>query len=711
MSDLVQYSSRSGVGVIRIENPPVNALSRGVPEGILESLKAAEADSSVSAIVLIGGGRTFIAGADIHDFERTVAGQAPLPELHPLLAAIEDSRKPVVMAIHGTALGGGLEVAMAGHYRVATPDAQVGQPEVKLGLIPGAGGTQRLPRLAGVPLAAEMCALGDPLGAPRALEAGIVDRIVEGDLLEGAMAFAREAARNGTHTKTSERRAKLGTRESNAGALAALREQCRAKRRNLEAPLAAIDAVEIAIDTPFEEGLRKEGEIFRQCLYSHQSKGLIHAFFGERAVAKIPGISKDTPVYPIRTAAVAGAGTMGGGIAMAFANAGIPVRLKDTGQEALERGMAAVRRNYEASVERGRLTADAVNQRLALIRPQLTWDGFEQADIVVEAVFESLALKKQVFAELDRIAKPECVLATNTSTLDIDEIGAATSRPGMVIGTHFFSPANVMRLVEVVRGKATRDEVIATAMALAKTLKKVGVLVRNGFGFVGNRMMFPYMYEAQFLAEEGAAPERVDRVLTDFGMAMGIFAVDDMAGLDVAWRVRQEFRHLEKPGARRPWAADKLCEMGRFGQKTGRGWFRYDGGRKPLPDPETAALLGEVAREHGIPQREFTDQEILERCLYGMVNEGTRVLADGTAMRAVDIDVIYLTGYGFPAYRGGPMFWADAVGLRKIYDRIREFHRQHGERWAPAPLLERLAVEGKSFAGWDAERERVRAGT
>jgi 3-hydroxyacyl-CoA dehydrogenase len=694
MADLVQYTRTDKVGVITIQNPPVNALSTGVPEGIQRALATALDDPEVRAIVLTGSGRTFIAGADIHGFQRMVRGEASMPPLHPLLFALEDSAKPVVMAIHGTALGGGLEVAMAGHYRVATPDAQVGQPEVKLGLIPGAGGTQRLPRLAGVPLAARMCALGEPISAQAALDAGIVDRIIDGDLLTGALAFAQQVA-GAPYRKTRDRSEKLGTRESSTAALAALRDECRKTRRNLHAPLAAIDAVEIAIDAPFEEGCRKEGEIFLRCLYSMESKSLIHAFFAERAVAKIPGIGKETPVYPIRTAAIVGAGTMGGGIAMAFANAGIPVRLKETDPAALERGMATIQRNYQNSVKRGRFTADVMNQRLALITPQLTWDGFGQAGIIIEAVFESLAVKRQVFSEIDGIAKPDCVLATNTSTLDIDAIASATARPQMVIGTHFFSPANVMRLLEVVRGKATSDEVIATVMALAKTLKKTGVLVRNGFGFVGNRMMFPYMYEAQILAEEGAAPERIDRVLTDFGMAMGIFAVDDMAGIDVAWRVRQEFPQLHGSGG--PLTADKLYALGRYGQKTGRGWFKYGEDRKPVPDPEVAELLRESARERGIAQREIPDDEILERCLYALVNEGARVLEDGTALRALDIDVIYMTGYGFPAYRGGPMFWADTVGLDKIHDRIVEFERRHGPRWSPAPLLTRLAQEGKTF--------------
>jgi len=690
MGELVLYEIRGSVAVITIENPPVNALSTGVPEGIQAGIDAAAKNPAVRAVVVIGGGRTFIAGADIKDFERAVKGGAGLPSLYPLLLAIEDCPKPVVMAIHGTAFGGGLEVAMAGHYRVAAPDAQVGQPETKLGIIPGAGGTQRLPRLAGVEKAAEMCAFGEPISARDALAAGIVDQIIEGDLLTGALAFAEQA---GPGKRTRERAVPPYKPE----ALAALREQCRKTRRNLQAPLVAIDAVEAAAALPFEEGCRRETELFAKCLYSTESQALIHAFFGERTVAKIPGIGKDTAVCPIRAAAIVGAGTMGGGIAMSFANVGIPVRITDSNAAALERGMATIRKNYESSVKRGRLTEAAMKQRLELIAPQSDFVGFENADVIVEAAFESMAVKRQVFAALDGIAKPSCVLASNTSTLDIDAIAEATARPHMVIGLHFFSPANVMRLVEVVRGKATSHEVIATSMALAKTLKKVGVLVRNSFGFVGNRMMFPYMYEAQFVAEEGATPAEIDRVLTNFGMAMGIFAVDDMAGVDVGWRVREEFRHLEKPGARRPVTVDKLYELGRFGQKTGKGWYTYGADRKPTPDPEVIELLRQTAREHSIPQKQFSSEEILERCLYGLVNEGARVLEDGTALRPVDIDIIYLTGYGFPAYRGGPMFWADTVGLKKIHDRIVEFQAEHGERWTPAPLLTRLAKEGKTF--------------
>ena len=524
---LVTFSVHEGVGVIAINNPPVNALSSSVLEGVKTALHALEGNADVGSIVVIGGGRTFVAGADIKEFVEIIAGRGTLPAFHPVLSAIEDCTKPVVMAIHGTALGGGLELAMAGHYRVATPDAQVGQPEVKIGLIPGAGGTQRLPRLAGVTKAAEMCAFGEPVSSRDALKAGIVDKLIDGDLREGAMEFARQA-------RGPRRTRDLPVTPAD---ISGVRKKL---RRNPTAPHAALDAVEAAMTLPFTEGIQREAEIFERCMHSDQCKALIHAFFAERAVAKIPDIPKDTPVYPIRQAGVIGAGTMGGGIAMALANAGIPVRIKDSGA-ALELGLTRVAENYLRSVKSGRLTPGAVAQRMELIKPQTDFEGFDQADIIIEAVFESLALKNHVFAEIDKIAKRDCVLASNTSTLDIDAIAAVTSRPEMVIGTHFFSPANVMRLVEIVRGKATEKPVVATAMALAKKLKKVGVVVRNGFGFVGNRMMFPYMEQAQFLVEEGATPEQVDRALTDFGMAMGPLAVADLSGIDVFWRIQQEF--------------------------------------------------------------------------------------------------------------------------------------------------------------------------
>jgi 3-hydroxyacyl-CoA dehydrogenase len=697
MSNLVEVSKNNGIAVITINNPPVNALSPGVPEGILEAIGTIERDDSIKAAVLIGGGRTFVAGADIKEFGKMTSGNRRRGAgMLPMLLRIEDCRKPIVMAIHGTAFGGGLELAMAGHYRVAMASAQVGQPEVKLGIIPGAAGTQRLPRLAGVAAAVEMCAEGKPVAAEQAMKFGIIDRVIEGDLLTGALAFAAEVASK-TAPKTRERREKLGTAEQNAPIFAAAREAARKKQRNLMAPLAAIEAIEAAVKLPFDEGCAVEQKLFAECLFSDQSKALIHVFFGEREVAKIPDIPKDTPLIPVNSAAVVGAGTMGGGIAMVLASAGISVLIKEADQAALDRGMATIQKNYASSVKRGRFTQQFVDDCLHRIQPTLSFDGFSGVDLVIEAVFEGMALKKEVFKELDRVCKPGAILASNTSTLSIDEIASSTSRPEFVIGTHFFSPANIMRLLEVVRGKATSKEVIATCMQLSKKLGKVAVLVGNCMGFVGNRMFGPYRREAQFLVEEGASVEAVDNALYEFGMAMGPLATGDLAGLDVGWRIRKEYQHLQKPGIRQPFSEDKLCELGRYGQKTGSGWYKYDEQRRPDSDPEVARLIAGWVAEKGIPRREISAEEIVDRCLYALVNEGARILQEGFALRAVDIDIIYINGYGFPAYRGGPMWYADTVGLKKVYERIREFHKQHGETWEPAPLLKHLAEQGKTF--------------
>jgi len=701
MTQPVARTTCDGIAVITIDNPPVNALSPGVPEGMLKALETAERDPSVRAIVIICAGRTFISGADIKELESAARNpESGGPDLHPLLARIEDCAKPVIMAIHGMALGGGLEVAMAGHYRVAVADASLGTPEVNLGIIPGAEGTQRLPRLVGVAAAVEMCVSGKPIKAPQALLMGLIDRVIDGDLLSGAVAYAGEVAGQPVR-KTREKNDRLGSPSENAPIFAAGRAQAAKIRRNQTAPLAALEALEAATTLPFDQGCKKEREIVRRVLASDQAKAMIHIFFAERAVARVPGIPKDTATYPIAKVGIIGAGTMGGGIAMACANAGISVVLKETEQAALDRGVAAIRKNYESSVKKGRFSQAVMDQRMALIHPQLTYEGFDQADLIIEAVFESMPLKKQIFSEIDKIAKPDCVLASNTSTLDIDEIAAATSRPQIVIGLHFFSPAHVMRLVEIVRGKHPSNEVVATSLAIAKKLGKVGVVVGNCRGFVGNRMMLPYMREAQFLAEEGSTPEQVDKALTDFGMAMGIFAVDDMGGIDLAYRVKQEYAYLRKPGERVPLVLDKLYEMGRLGQKRGMGWYRYDESRSPIPDPEVHALIEKTAREAGISRRTITPQEIIERSVYIMINEGARILEEGHAQRAADIDVIYCTGYGFPGYRGGPMWYADTVGLKNVYARVREFQLRYGHLWEPAPLLKKLAEEGRTFADWD----------
>jgi 3-hydroxyacyl-CoA dehydrogenase len=652
---LVSLTKHGSVAVVTIDNPPVNALSPGVPEGIVEQIEAANQDGEVRAVVVIGAGRTFIAGADIKEFGKITSGQRRELTLLPQLLSIENSAKPVVMAIHGTAFGGGLETAMAGHYRVAVASAQVGQPEVKLGIIPGAAGTQRLPRLAGVEKALEMCVTGDPVPAAEAHRAGIVDQIIDGDLLEGAIAFANEIAGD-PPPKTRERNDRL---KCDSAIFDHARQLAAKKYRGQLAQAAAIDAIQAATQMDFEQGCEREAELFRKCLYSSQSKALIHVFFAEREAAKIPGIGKETAVLPIRRAAVVGAGTMGGGIAMNYANAGIPVLLKEATQEALDRGMATIRKNYQNSVNKGRFSQEVMDRRMALITPSLTYDGFETADIVTEAAFENMALKKTVFAELDGIMRDGAILASNTSTLDIDAIAAVTRRPEWVIGHHYFSPANVMRLMELVRGKATGSTVIATSMDLAKKLKKVGVLAGNCFGFIGNRMFAAYRREAQFLAEEGTPPESIDAAMYEWGMAMGPLAVGDLAGLDVGWRIRKEWKHLETPGTRYPEAEDRLCEMGRYGQKTGAGWYRYDENRRPSNDPLVTELLAKVAAERNIPQHVANAEEIVGRCVGALIAEGRKILDEGIALRAGDIDIIYVNGYGFPAWRGGPMWFAE----------------------------------------------------
>jgi 3-hydroxyacyl-CoA dehydrogenase len=702
MTELVRYAVEDEVAVITIDNPPVNALGPGVAEGIAAALSRAEVDTTVRAIVVIGAGKTFVAGADIKEFAKMRASRECGPGHTAFLMRVEDCAKPVVIAIHGTAFGGGLELAMAGHYRIATADAQVGQPEVKLGIIPGAGGTQRLPRLAGIAKAAEMCSLGEPVKARNAFEAGIIDKLIEdssgeAELRAAALKFAREVAAKPMR-KTRERGEKLSGGAGDEQIFAAVRDAAGKKMRGRRAPLAAIEAVEAATKLPFNRGCARERELFIDCLFSEESSALIHAFFGEREVAKIPDVPKETPVRPIRSAAVVGAGTMGGGIAMVLANAGIPVMLKESERAALDRGLTTIRANYAGSVKRGRFTQKYADERIAMITPTLSYDDFGEADIVIEAAFESMALKKEIFGELGRVCKAGAVLASNTSTLSVDEIASATARPDAVIGTHFFSPANVMRLLEIVRGTATSKETIATCMQLSKRLGKVGVLVGNCRGFVGNRMFHPYRREAQFLVEEGASIEAVDRALYEFGMAMGPLSVADLAGLDIGWRIRKEHRHLEKPGVRQAFAEDKLCEMGRFGQKTRAGWYRYDEQRRQVADPEIAGLVRGWSIEKGIEQREISSQEIVERCVYALVNEGARILEEGFALRAVDIDIIYLNGYGFPAHRGGPMWYADSVGLKKVYERVRDFEQAHGENWQPAPLLKRLAEQGKDFA-------------
>ena len=696
-SDLVRYNRRGSIAVLTVNNPPVNVLSRGVPEGVLAGIARGEADDEVGAFVLIGGGRSFIAGADIKTFtmSRNTMSRNGAPDVRGLVAGLEESSKPVVAAMHGSALGGGLEAALACRYRVASPGAKLGQPEVKLGLLPGAGGTQRLPRLVGLEAALKMIVTGDSVGAEEALKLGLVDEIIEGDLLEGALSYAEEIAGE-ARPKTSELEVKSGAPLDAVFTYA--REETRARARGLLAPLRCIDAVEAAATLPWEEGLRRERELFEELLHSDQSKALRHIFFAERAAAKVPGLEGVKP-KKIERAAVVGAGTMGGGIAMNFANAGIPVVVLETSEENLTRGLETVRKNYARTVDKGRLSQEEMEARVGRIEGALEYASLGDVDLVVEAVFEDMALKKEVFGKLEAAAPPGAVLATNTSTLDVNEIAGVVSDPGRVLGTHFFSPANVMKLLEVVRADRTSDEALASALALAKAMRKIPVVVGVCDGFVGNRMVHVYVREAFFLVEEGALPQQVDGVMQDFGLAMGPFAMGDLAGLDVGYRIRQAQASTRPPGERYSSLADKVVEAGRLGQKTGAGFYRYEG-RTPLPDPEVEALVLTHSQEAGFTRREISDEEILKRLLYALVNEGAHILEEGIARRAGDIDVIYVYGYGFPAYRGGPMFYADTVGLGEVYMDVARFQKEFGEHWEPAPLLKKLAEEGGTFNGW-----------
>jgi 3-hydroxyacyl-CoA dehydrogenase len=715
MSELVRYAVRDQVAIVTVDNPPVNALSPSVPEAIEAAVARAAQDPSARAVVLIGAGSTFIAGADIRFFETITTREASLERsraVHERLRHIEDCPKPLVAAIHGTALGGGMEFAMACHYRVAVPAAKVGQPEVLLGIIPGAGGTQRLPRLAGAATALEMCTLGQHIPAARALAEGMIDRVIEGDLLMGAMAFAREQAQSGGIRKSREQNAKIGDRAAAIAACAQAREALKKTARGARAPYAAVDAIQAGIEQGFDAGSAREIEIFADCVLSTESRAMVKLFFAEREIAKIPDVPKDTPTLEIRSAAVVGAGTMGGGIAMNYANAGIPVLLKEVTQEALDRGLATIRKNYQSSVSKGKMTAEQCERTLALITPTLTYAGFEKVDIVTEAVFENMELKKSTFADLGRVARPECILATNTSTLDIDEFARASGRPAKVIGTHYFSPANVMKLVEVVRGRESSKETIATCMKLAKKLNKVGVLVGNCFGFVANRMIAYYMREAYLLLEEGASVPQIDRALVDFGMPVGPFAMQDIAGIDVGARIRQYLRSIGKERAEGPQSVvpDWLFDMGRYGQKTGAGWYRYEAGsRTPIPDPMIDDLAAKAAAGRGIKRRAIADDEIIARITTALANEGADILDEGFAMRPGDVDVIYVYGFGFPRHRGGPMFYADTVGLDTVQARILRYREEFGDYWQPAPLLARLAASGGKFYSWSADGRRASA--
>ena len=684
----VDLDRRGRIAVLTINNPPVNALSQHVRQGLRDGVTQAIADAAVGAIVITCAGRTFIAGADITEF-----GKPPRePGLHEVLDLIEGSLKPVVAAVHGTALGGGLEVTLACHYRVGVRTARFGLPEVKLGLLPGAGGTQRLPRVVGVDKALQMIVSGDPIGADAALNHGLIDAIVDGDLTAAGVAFAEKIlSERRPLKKIRDLEDALAAARGKPEVFADFRKSVARQTRGFRAPESCIKAVEAAVNLPFDAGLKRERELFLELMASPESKAQRYFFFAEREAAKIPDVPPDTPAKEIKTAAVVGAGTMGGGIAMTFANVGIPVSVVEISREPLERGLAVVRKNYEATASKGRLTAADVDKRMGLIRGTTDFGAIADADIVIEAVFEEMAVKKDVFAKLDKICKADAVLATNTSTLDVNEIAGATARPESVIGMHFFSPANVMKLLEVVRGAKTSKPVIATAMSVGRRIGKVPVLVGVCYGFVGNRMLHQRGKQAERLILEGALPQQVDKVLYDFGFPMGPFAMGDLAGLDVGWRIR-------KGRGERALIADRLCELGRFGQKTGAGYYRYEGGdRTPIPDPDVEKIILEVSREQSVQRRPISDQEILERLLYPMVNEGAKILEEKLAIRASDIDVIWVYGYGWPVYRGGPMFWADQVGLKAIKTRMLEMQRRHGDVWQPAALLSRLADAGKGF--------------
>jgi 3-hydroxyacyl-CoA dehydrogenase len=703
MSNLVRYHVDQRVAIITIDNPPVNALGPGVAEAIENAVERAIGDGDAEAIVLIGAGQTFVAGADIKVFNTLKTREQSLERsagTHARFKRLEDAAKPLVAAIHGTALGGGLELAMACHFRVAAADAKVGQPEVMLGIIPGAGGTQRLPRLCGVATALEMCTVGKPLPASRALSEGIVDHVAIGDLQAAAVEFARAKAAAGEVRRTRELSAKIADRDAGLAVCAAARSALARTARGQRAPYAAVEAIEAALTLDFDRGSARERELFADCVVSTESRALVHLFFAEREAAKVPDVPKDTPVRPIAHAAVVGAGTMGGGIAMTYANAGIPVLLKDVDDAALERGLATIRRNYQSSVSKGKMTPEAFERAMGLITAVTTYDAFDAADIVVEAVFENMELKRTTFAELGRVTRPDCLLASNTSTLDIDEFARASGRPAQVIGHHFFSPANVMKLLEIVRGRETGREVLATSLALAKRLGKVGVVVGNCFGFVANRMLAYYMREAYLLLEEGASVPQIDNALTEFGMPVGPFGMQDIAGIDVGARIRQYLKSIGKTRAEGPQSEipDRLFEMGRYGQKTGAGWYAYEpGNRKRVPDPLIDRLAEEAAARRGITRRAIPDDEIIARIMTALANEGARVLEDGFATRAGDIDVIYCYGFGFPRHRGGPLFYADTVGLPTVLARVKEYRDRFGDYWKPAPLLERLVADGQGF--------------
>jgi 3-hydroxyacyl-CoA dehydrogenase len=688
-----KYEVRGATAVITMTNPPVNGLGHSTRGGILDGLKKALDDGAVKAVVITGAGKAFSGGADIREFN--TPKMSAEPNLPSVIAAIEASDKPVVAAVHSVAMGGGLELALGCHYRLASPGAQIALPEVKLGLLPGAGGTQRLPRVVGVETALNMIVTGNPTPSEKLAGTKLFDRMIEGDLMVGAVAFAEEIAEKRPLPRVRDIRIDLPNQEV---FFKVVRDNVGAKAKHFPAPLKCVDCVEAAVTRSFDEGIKVEQDSFAALVQTTESKALRHYFFGERAAAKIPDVPDDMPKRPITSAAVVGAGTMGGGIAMNFANAGIPVVVLEVNQEMLDKGLATVRKNYESTLKKGRLTQEKFDQVTVAIRGTLSYDEIKDADIVIEAVFEEMGVKEKVFRKLDEVMKPGAILASNTSTLDVNKIAGFTRRPQDVIGTHFFSPANVMRLLEIVRGEKTAKDVLATVMTLAKKIKKIGVISGVCDGFIGNRMIEQYGRQAGFLLEEGALPEQVDRVMEAFGFAMGPFRMSDLAGNDVGWYVRKR-RRAENPSVVYSRTADLLCEMGRFGQKTGAGWYDYKpDDRKAYPSESVNAMIVNHSKDVGVERRTISDQEIIERLVYALVNEAAYILEEGIAQRASDIDIIYITGYGFPLHRGGPMFYADTVGLSNVVAAMEKYAGgRHGEFWKPAPLLAKLAAERKTF--------------
>jgi 3-hydroxyacyl-CoA dehydrogenase len=687
---LVRFEVADGIGVVTIDNPPVNALGPGVRDGIVEALEKGEADPNVKAMVMIGAGRSFIAGADIRQFGKPRA----MPTRSPY-DVMDGGTKPVVAAIHGYALGGGLEHALACHYRIAVPSAKVGLPEVLIGILPGGGGTQRLPRLIGPKAAMEMIVSGRHVPTAEAKQLGIIDEVAAGkDLRAEAIAYAKRIAEKRPIPRVRDKTDRLAEAKSDPGMFDAMRKSIARKARNQKAPYHCIACVEAAVSQPFDEGIATERRLFAELENADEAKALRYAFFAEREVAKIPGLPKDLQLPEIKTAAVVGAGTMGGGITMSFADFGFPVKLLDASPEVLARGMQRIRDNYAVSVKRGSLAQEEMDKRLALIQPVETYEDIADCDAVIEAVFEQMPVKKEVFAKLDAIMKPGALLYSNTSALDIDEIASVTKRPDAVAGTHFFVPANVMKTFEVVNGAKTSPVTLAAAMKLGRDIGKISAYAGNCDGFVANRSRIPFNLEQGLMIEEGALPEQIDKVMVDFGYPVGPFAVNDMSGLDISYDTRKR-RAAADPNYRGLPITDRLVELGRLGQKTGKGWYRYEkGDRTPIVDPDVHGIIKEVAGERGIEQRTFTDQEILRRLLFSSVNEACKILEEGKALRASDIDVMWLNGFGFPRYRGGLMFWADQIGAREVYNQIAAWHQRYGARWKPAKLLQELAQSG-----------------